>query len=164
MWQPARATCSVRRRRSRSHVVALRIHSAPPDFVRSDDGEDRVVAGEVRLLLLLSPPRTGSTVLANALAQRCQIDALLTEPAAPYHCRGGRARRAVRGDHAEQPADVAIGDLGTASTSFSDEPPERRGKHVAPCETGVEKDRRRQSPITPTGRTSRAASGNTEMK
>ncbi|HEX7843566.1 MAG TPA: hypothetical protein VF469_39100 [Kofleriaceae bacterium] len=45
----------------------------------------RVAAGELRLLLLLSPPRTGSTVLANALAQRCQIDALVTEPAAQHH-------------------------------------------------------------------------------
>jgi len=42
----------------------------------------RVAAGELRLILLLSPPRTGSTVLANALAGRFQVDALLTEPAA----------------------------------------------------------------------------------
>jgi hypothetical protein len=45
----------------------------------------RVAAGELRLLLLLSPPRTGSTVLANALAQHCQVDALVTEPAAQHH-------------------------------------------------------------------------------
>jgi hypothetical protein len=45
---------------------------------------ERVAAGELRLILLLSPPRTGSTVLANALAQRLQVDALLTEPAAQH--------------------------------------------------------------------------------
>lgn len=45
----------------------------------------RVAAGRLRLVLLLSPPRTGSTVLANALARHYQVDAVLTEPAGQYH-------------------------------------------------------------------------------
>jgi hypothetical protein len=51
---------------------------------------ERVAVGELRLLLLLSPPRTGSTVLANALAQRGHVDALLTEPAAQYRLSSDR--------------------------------------------------------------------------
>lgn len=47
----------------------------------------RVATGRLRLVLLLSPPRTGSTALANALARHGQVDAVVTEPAGQYHLR-----------------------------------------------------------------------------
>ena len=57
----------------------------------------RVAAGELRLLLLVSPPRTGSTVLANALAHHGQVDGLVIEPGAQYHLtRDARLEEAFR--------------------------------------------------------------------
>src|SRR5689334_4329261 len=44
----------------------------------------RVRKQQLRLLLLLSPPRTGSTALEKALCQRFQADAQLNEPAAQF--------------------------------------------------------------------------------
>jgi hypothetical protein len=45
---------------------------------------ERVRRRELRLLLVLSPPRTGSTALAKALCQRFHVDAQLIEPAAQF--------------------------------------------------------------------------------
>lgn len=44
----------------------------------------RVRKQQLRLLLILSPPRTGSTALEKALCQRFQADAQLNEPAAQF--------------------------------------------------------------------------------
>ncbi|MDC9004306.1 hypothetical protein [Mycobacterium marinum] len=67
----------------------------PPPVVRMDIAGlssydyllQRVATGRLRLVLLLSPPRTGSTALANALARHGQVDAVVTEPAGQYHLR-----------------------------------------------------------------------------